>query len=238
MNIGSNEIFNQQTLWTNPYASSNLIAMWDGEWNSGKGIHSSEIKIIKDLVGNNDFLLYGTPSVSNKFIDFGGVSYAYADNGKLCEFVNSDFTVEGVFQCTNATIERPYFSILRGTDPNDANRAITMYSALGYNIGVLQLRSTYNYPKFNASSGLFSFSISVSGNSVKFYCNSKLILTGKTGSELYSSSNTTMTIATWQWNYLQRMTDCKFGSFRIYSKQISESDIMKNFEIDKQRFGI
>ena len=43
-----------------PYVSSGLVAMWDGEWNSGFGIHDPEATVWKDLVGEHDLAIYGT----------------------------------------------------------------------------------------------------------------------------------------------------------------------------------
>ena len=44
----------------NPYVADGLIAMWDGEWNSGFGIHDPEAIVWKDLVGEHDLAIHGT----------------------------------------------------------------------------------------------------------------------------------------------------------------------------------
>ena len=35
----------------NPYITDGLVAMWDGEWNAGIGIHDDNAIVWKDLVG-------------------------------------------------------------------------------------------------------------------------------------------------------------------------------------------
>lgn len=40
--------------WTNPYVTDGLIAMWDGEWNAGPGIHDPQASVWKDLIGDCD----------------------------------------------------------------------------------------------------------------------------------------------------------------------------------------
>ena len=40
----------------NPYVTDGLVAMWDGEWNAGWGVHDPNATAWKDLVGNNDCL--------------------------------------------------------------------------------------------------------------------------------------------------------------------------------------
>ena len=48
----------------NPYVTDGLIAMWDGIWNSGIGVHETKPDFISDLVGHNSLFLtwgaYGT----------------------------------------------------------------------------------------------------------------------------------------------------------------------------------
>ena len=38
--------------WTNPYVTDGLVAMWDGEWNAGGGVHDASAVVWKDLSGN------------------------------------------------------------------------------------------------------------------------------------------------------------------------------------------
>lgn len=38
--------------WTNPYITDGLVAMWDGEWNAGWGVHDENAIVWKDLTGN------------------------------------------------------------------------------------------------------------------------------------------------------------------------------------------
>ena len=40
------------TKWRNPYVTDGLVAMWDGEWNAGGGIHDPNAKTWTDISGN------------------------------------------------------------------------------------------------------------------------------------------------------------------------------------------
>ena len=40
------------TPWTNPYVTDGLVAMWDGEWNAGGGVHDPDATTWADLSGN------------------------------------------------------------------------------------------------------------------------------------------------------------------------------------------
>lgn len=54
--------------WTNPYITDGLIAMWDGEWNAGGGVHSASPDVWSDLVGANDFVQTGQVSWGKNFV--------------------------------------------------------------------------------------------------------------------------------------------------------------------------
>ena len=43
---------NALSLWSNPYVTDGLIAMWDGEWNVGPGKHNPNATTWKDLAGS------------------------------------------------------------------------------------------------------------------------------------------------------------------------------------------
>ena len=49
--------------WVNPYVTDGLVAMWDGEWNAGFGIHNPLAATIKDLIGTNDLILDPTSQI-------------------------------------------------------------------------------------------------------------------------------------------------------------------------------
>ena len=49
--------------WVNPYVTDGLVAMWDGEWNAGFGIHNPLAATIKDLIGTNDLILDPTSRI-------------------------------------------------------------------------------------------------------------------------------------------------------------------------------
>ena len=41
--------------WTNPYVTDGLVAMWDGEWNAGGGVHDATATTLAGVVGNATF---------------------------------------------------------------------------------------------------------------------------------------------------------------------------------------
>lgn len=45
--------------WTNPYVTDGLVAMWDGEWNAGGGVHDANATVWKDLVAGIELISKG-----------------------------------------------------------------------------------------------------------------------------------------------------------------------------------
>ena len=47
---------NGMAVWTNPYVTDGLVAMWDGEWNTGGGVHDATLQDEwTDIVGGMKF---------------------------------------------------------------------------------------------------------------------------------------------------------------------------------------
>jgi len=40
--------------WHNPYVTDGLVAMWDGEWNAGPGVHDANATTWKELISGTD----------------------------------------------------------------------------------------------------------------------------------------------------------------------------------------
>lgn len=64
--------------WKNPYVTDGLVAMWDGEWNAGPGVHDNTITEWYDLTGNNHRMYAPSPS--------WGTNYAYCENNAESRF--------------------------------------------------------------------------------------------------------------------------------------------------------
>lgn len=54
MLLGARQFFEKRgaPAWANPYITDGLVAMWDGEWNAGGGVHDANATVWKDLSGN------------------------------------------------------------------------------------------------------------------------------------------------------------------------------------------
>ena len=62
--------------WKNPYVTDGLIAMWDGEWNAGGGVHNPNATNWIDVVSGRIAKGIGNPAFSdNAAIGDGGTYF-------------------------------------------------------------------------------------------------------------------------------------------------------------------
>ena len=55
--------------WTNPYITDGLVAMWDGEWNVGGGVHDGTASQWLDVVGSRTLLLNGSAAFGANYME-------------------------------------------------------------------------------------------------------------------------------------------------------------------------
>jgi len=59
----------------NPYVKDGLVAMWDGEWNIGLGMHDTNASVWKDLVGNMDLSFTSAATICDTYVYGDGTSW-------------------------------------------------------------------------------------------------------------------------------------------------------------------
>ena len=66
--------------WRNPYITDGLVAMWDGIWNAGPGVHDSNITVWNNIIdGTHNMRLYNATVLSNG-VSFSGSTSSYAQS--------------------------------------------------------------------------------------------------------------------------------------------------------------
>lgn len=65
--------------WRNPYVTDGLVAMWDGEWNAGGGVHDQNATTWVDISGNGNNMKEKVAGLtfSEHALIFGGIQGAY-----------------------------------------------------------------------------------------------------------------------------------------------------------------
>ena len=104
--------------WANPYVTSGLIGMWDGEWNAGGGVHDANVTTWVDLSGNGlDMISKGEPNFGSNYMTSTKVENLwYTDVTDLMDGVlaNGAFSFEACVEYANANNTRPKFLTFGG----------------------------------------------------------------------------------------------------------------------------
>ena len=223
--------------WTNPYVTDGLVAMWDGEWNAGPGVHDENSTALKDLVGNNDLTINSSYATwSNNALILNSANTASADQfGAIGNSCDNVYTIEicsenipssirygGVFFTTGYKARGVGgFGggwIMSGVDKSFTevqNGRCNFFNA--WYSGMNSLSLVYHSDNDNDDVDLFLDGIIFSGTTTLY------------PSPAYGSfTNTAM-----RFNTLFPV-----HNVRIYSRDITASEIAANYAIDKARFNL
>lgn len=231
--------------WTNPYVTDGLIAMWDGEWNVGGGVHESAPLTWKDLSGNGlDMISNGNPIFYDNYIAPTQLSEMFhTDETDLCDGIlaNATITMEVVGMCITGKTG-PKMCLFGGSTSND-----------GFNV-------TFACPDptrigFSCRLGTASpnaYSTQNPFGKVSMYSDGLTII----GRYLSSSGDFTRSISVtapitnyaskrfavgYRYSYYQdgpMINGERVYSIRVYDRALTEAEKAKNDAVDFKRFGI
>ena len=230
-----------------PYVKDGLIAMWDGEWNAGYGVHDPNANVWKDLSGRAFDFTY-TP---NKFIIEDKSLLGRASSLENFIILQNNYTIEIVSQ-----------------------KVITSYEGYTYNICWLDpICAAYRIRYWNASrvliSGGFQNSQVVKANghlydisSISWISNGSRNATPSANIRwvawvrncYYNGTVSTLdNHGNWNSNPSTENAESVIGDYgydkdgvrgtrifciRIYDRALSDSERISNYLVDAERFGI
>ncbi len=221
--LGSRGIGTSARSWTNPYITDGLVAMWDGEWNVGGGMHDAAATVWKDIISGYDLNV---------------TSGTWGNKGLVG-------TSSTACNATMATVPQSFIDIAT----NDGCSVEAVATPLGYGTNIYGLPSpiwcVYGWgntsiwyyfrvqsgPMDISSRGVIGEPISFSGTTdanrrARWYCNSNLI----NGPAAYSKPTPNNDV------YLR--IKGILHTVRIYNRALSEEEISYNYSVDKERFGL
>jgi hypothetical protein len=228
--------------WTNPYITDGLVAMWDGEWNAGGGVHDPNATVWKDLSknGHDANLISGHA--------FWGENYLTRPENYTGEAIDKlffDFSYGGI-----VSVEFLFYLEKTNTS-NNYSMAVNIIGGAGvvettklcFNDSVAPRRNiwklrggtfgagnTYGISTYKDFHTEDSFKIVLNGADTlsgfsKGYSGAATIDTSKIACSLLSSQNSNSGIM-------------RLFTARLYSRALTAAEIAANYAIDKQRFNL
>lgn len=230
--------------WKNPYVTDGLIAMWDGEWNAGGGVHNNAGGMV-DISGNGHDLLFKDwtkHELGANYVVFSNVSNSYAtvvSPKELQDAVESEsITVEGV----------------TWNDTGNTGQILTFQKSYS-SVQFIFMPRSYSEQR----TGFFHY-VGSTGSNVSF-------LPGDTPNAIYSHSlvyDKGIAYATMNLDYRYEKKDIpqfvvsggyavtvgaradtdagrfagKLYNLRVYNRALTTAEIAHNYAVDKRRFGL
>lgn len=231
---------------SNPYVTDGLIAMWDGEWNAGWGVHDANATMWSNLADETKPLsipniVFGDnyAILSNSTGMFDGIDFVSLwNNGISVEIATSLDGPTGSGASAQAYIVR-----LSGN-----NQAL--YLSIDIGMAWTQTLSTYGFAtaRFRlGSSGSVSFdktqpkmmmttlSMTSLQKSIQ-YLNGEMFKTSQAATSVDYAPITNNLIFGGGTGWASG--NLKINCFRFYSKELTAAEVAANYAVDKSRFNI
>ena len=216
----------------NAYVQDGLIAMWDGEWNAGRGVHDDAATVWKDLVGTRDLAIFTyDTSWEDKCV--------YASAGVV--------TVSTVASIDEAcAIECVYMQ----TADNTAYAGTLVWNGTTYVNGTAANRVTLIHTRFHGGE---TDGLQVAHDKFAYFDTSSVYnriytFTGQRSTcyrDAVGFETKTMSADGWGGSGFQfgcRGTSGyaapgRYYCVRVYNRELTAEEVAHNYEIDKARFG-
>jgi len=228
------------TPWVNPYITDGLVAMWDGEWNAGGGVHDANATTWVDLSPTGADLTIESPSVGNLAwgdnrlytVKFGTVP-AYTDVA-----VPIPLTIEVVvaitFDSNAATLLHSKNWYYRGIAIGTTSQPNIRFGSGSSGGNGVNLSSPAPVAAYSATFASASTS-NIAPNAI--YVNGAVATrdaSGWSGNAATPNAHQLYLIGKERWRTLRGSLYC----IRLYSRALIAAEVAANCAIDAQRFGI
>ena len=223
--------------WKNPYVTDGLVAMWDGEWNAGGGVHDPNATTVKNAVtGIGDLDLTGGYTIGDNFVQFDGVS-GCGLGAKLQNTGWNGLTIEYAF--TPVATSGSYGSC-GWTYAGPSSQRPSFYVDNGGTFYVLMTGYKGNIRRSGVARTACCLTSTGSSGSVIGYKNGIGIVSSTDTNQDFSATANHFRVASYGGTsdntvgYYAEKMHC----VRIYSRALTTDEIAANYAIDKERFGL
>lgn len=214
------------TPWQNPYITDGLVAMWDGEWNAGGGVHDATATTWADLAGSVGDAVFNRTGAT-----FGDMAVNFNNTtsrlqSPVYSISNMVLTMELVARRTGgasrgeigALWENPWF----GINLRNANVRFTFGTDIDYYRNVSEAQ-TYTLIRYSGDN--------------RFYAGATLLGTSNLGITPMNTGK--LGIGAWQ-SSVSSITKVSgdIYSIRLYSRALTAAEVAANYAVDAARFGL
>lgn len=228
--------------WTNPYVTDGLVAMWDGEWNAGGGVHDANATVWRDLSGYGYDL--SLPSSFSAGLDYMLASAAYGAVLRRPQSVyeaivaSGGYTIDVAFDASGAyggvlaTVgNENQISVFQRTRVSCV--ASNKYNGSGTN-------QTLAYSMVGSSDANTWCLRVVLGTSTEIYKNGGYNNGGMAGgiAGLQYPQYVGLGVGSSYPNANNGASGGKYHCVRLYSRALAAAEIAANYAIDKARFSL
>lgn len=203
-----------------PYVTNGLIAMYDGEWNAGGGIHSEYITSVVDIAGRNKLEIVGSVYAESNRFHFDGGYASIIKTGIIAK------QVEIVFE--NLGGERFVYDI----------------GGIGGRQACI-VRSTQRVFSIGNPGSTDSQIITYNGDRIECYSfsreNQLLYQNGIPISSTLGATYSTkvngiyLGVRSTNLSWIKKMY---LYSVRVYDRNLTDQEVAANYLVDKARFGL
>ena len=218
--------------WENPYVTDGLVAMWDGEWNAGGGVHDPNGGLVEILSGTATYLRQGALEVRNDCIRLETAVLASPPIQAIVNLDGSgDLTIEACIEW----------------DKN--GRAIQLVNGHPFNGWVFANNYTY-YMTHSActdselqgrwGSGFHDYrehrSLTISNTTVQWY-QEGVATTSAPRTKNFETTNNVFSLFGWDFDFGFPGSG-EICAIRIYNRALTAAEIERNYAVDKERFNL
>jgi hypothetical protein len=217
------------------YVQDGLIAMWDGEWNAGRGTHDPNATVWKDLIGDCDLTVNGTTSWGDKYANIGSATFFGGTIDPVKVFTGNGVAVQTLSTKIGTSDNNGVFAI-----GDNSNRHLWIWESFAQGSGGM----TFSKVVYNTNLGTTYPVLSV---------DDKVLLTvsykdGVANSFVGTDPDRSVVIASNQIVgdqpiYIGKIPGHntyggKIYCVRLYNRALTQSEIAHNYDVDKARFGL
>jgi hypothetical protein len=243
MLLGARQFFEKRgaPAWTNPYVTDGLVAMWDGEWNAGGGVHDPNATVWKDLVAGIELTSKGGHLWAEKSCDVHEV-WSCSDKQAKIYFQTNFF--DGPTTGGGAYFVEVVSNTTSGNSKNIfGERAITLsiFTYQSYVQAWLGNGNNSNSRLPYNTSGTASFAcINDGGGQWTHLCYANGAQTNSlTRTSYYGVLARTEFIGIGLGEYnAWGVAEGDYYCIRLYSRALTAAEIAANYAIDKERFNL